>query len=191
MKINRFYKILIISYAISTFAEGIIAPIYAIFVQKIGGDILEATGAVATFLIMSGAATIVIHRSRWSQKHRKTLMIVGWFVWVLGIGMYLIISDLPTLFAAQVLIALGNATANPAFDAELDDHTDAKIKSYEWGLFEALQDILSGIAAITGGLVATLFGFEALVYCMIAAATISFFLILYYLHMQRVSRYPA
>lgn len=188
MKTNRLYRTLVISYAISTFAEGIIAPIYAIFVQKIGGDILEATGAVATFLVMSGVATIAIHRSRWSQRHRKTLMVAGWLIWVLGIGMYLVISDLLTLFAAQVLIALGNATANPAFDAELDDHTDSRIKSYEWGLFEALQDILSGVAAIAGGLVVTAFGFEALIYCMIIAATVSFLLILYYLRMQRSSK---
>ncbi len=186
MKPNRFFKILVASYAISTFAEGIIAPIYAIFVQRIGGDILEATAAVATFLIVSGVATIAIHRSKWSQRHRKMLLVVGWLVWVLGIGVYLIISDLVTLFLAQVLIALGNATANPAFDAELDDHTDEKIKSYEWGLFEALQDILAGIAAIAGGLVVTFFGFDTLIYCMIVAATFSFLLILYYLHIQRV-----
>jgi predicted MFS family arabinose efflux permease len=185
MKPNKLFKILVASYAISTFAEGIITPIYAIFVQKIGGDILEATGAVATFLIVSGVATIVIHRTKWSQRNRKMLMIVGWLVWVLGIAMYLIISDLITLFLAQVLIALGNATANPAFDAELDDHTDEKIKSYEWGLFEALQDILSGIAAIAGGLVVTFLGFQTLIYCMIAAATLSFLLILYYLQIQK------
>ncbi|MES2223782.1 MAG: MFS transporter [Patescibacteria group bacterium] len=182
---NRFYRILVLSYAISTFAEGIIGPIYAIFVQKIGGDILEATGAVATFLIVSGIATMIIHRSSWSQKHRKLLMVLGWFIWVLGIAMYLVIADVFTLFMAQVLIALGNATANPAFDAELDDHTDAKIKSYEWGIFEALQDILSGIAAIFGGLIATFFGFEVLIYFMIASATLSFVLILYYMNMRK------
>lgn len=184
MRPNRLYKLLVISYALSTFAEGIIAPIYAIFVQKIGGDILEATGAVATFLIVSGIATILIHRSRWSQRHRKALMISGWLIWMFGIVMYLFIANIAMLFVAQVFIALGNATANPAFDAELDDHTDSTIKSYEWGLFEALQDILGGLAALAGGIIVTLFSFRVLIYCMIASATVSFLLILHYFRVQ-------
>lgn len=159
-------------------------PIYAIFVQKIGGDILDATGAIATFLIVSGAATIVIHRFKWSEKHRTKLMVFGWLIWVLGIAGYLLISSTLTLFAAQILVALGNAIANPAFDAELDDHTDEEIKSYEWGVFEALQDIFNGIAAIVGGLIATFFGFKVLIIVMVIMATISFAMILYYVKVR-------
>src|ERR1043166_10007450 len=79
---NTLFRILVTSYSLSTFAEGIILPIYAIFVQQIGGDILDASGAVATFLIVSGVAEIVIHRLKWSQKNRTALMIGGWLVWV-------------------------------------------------------------------------------------------------------------
>lgn len=155
-------------------------PIYAIFVQRIGGDILDASGAIAVFLIVSGVATILIHRLQWSKKHRTRLMVYGWLVWVIGIAGYFVISSTLTLFATQVLIALGNAIANPAFDAELDDHTDEALKSYEWGLFEALQDIFSGIAAIIGGVVALLFGFKTLIFIMVVAASLSFLMILYY-----------
>lgn len=180
MKPNPLYRILVSSYGLSTFSEGIILPIYAIFVQRIGGDILDASGAIAVFLIVSGVATILIHRLQWSKKHRTRLMVYGWLVWVIGIAGYFVISSTLTLFATQVLIALGNAIANPAFDAELDDHTDEALKSYEWGLFEALQDIFSGIAAIIGGVVALLFGFKTLIFIMVVAASLSFLMILYY-----------
>lgn len=155
-------------------------PIYAIFVQKIGGDILEASGAVSLFLIVSGVTTILVHRLKWSENHRIKLMIWGWFIWVLGITGYFLISNTATLFITQVLVALGNAVANPAFDAELDDHTDDEIKSYEWGLFEAIQDIVAGLAAIIGGLVATLFGFKVLIMLMFGTATVSFGMIVNY-----------
>jgi predicted MFS family arabinose efflux permease len=180
MKPNFLYRILVSSYGLSTFSEGIIMPIYAIFVQRIGGDILDASGAIAVFLIVSGIATILIHRQKWSQKNRIRLMVYGWLIWVIGIAGYFLISSTLTLFATQILIALGNSIANPAFDAELDDHTDEDIKSYEWGLFEALQDIFSGIAAIIGGVIATFFGFQMLILFMVLAATLSFLLILYY-----------
>lgn len=184
MKPNSYFKTLVSAYAVSTFSEGFIMPIYAIFVQKIGGDILDASGAVAIFLIVSGITTILIHRTKWSENHRVKLMIIGWLVWTLGICGYFIISNVWTLFVTQVCVALGNAIANPAFDAELDDNTDENIKSYEWGLFEALQDIVGGLAAIIGGLVASLFGFKILIMLMIATATGSFLMILSYVKLK-------
>jgi hypothetical protein len=188
MKTSYLYRILVSSYAMSTFAEGILMPIYAVFVQKIGGDILEASGAIAIFLIVNGLATIVIHRIGWSQKHRRTLMVWGWLIWVVGIGSYFIVSNAVTLFTTQVLIALGNAIADPAFDAELDDHIDTRLKSYEWGIFGASQDILNGIAAIAGGIIASVFGFKMLIVCMVFAATLSFALILYYVRIRKAAR---
>src|ERR1700739_1359549 len=124
MRTNYLYRILVSSYAISTFAEGILMPIYAVFVQKIGGDILEASGAIAIFLIFTGLATVAIHRIRWTQRHRRALMVWGWLLWVVGICSYFTVSSTATLFMTQVLVALGNAIADPAFDAELDDNID-------------------------------------------------------------------
>ena len=162
-------------------------PIYAIFVQKIGGDILEASGAIAVFLIVCGTATIAVHRLKWSQNRENRILLLkyGWLLWVIGIACYFIISNTVTLFITQVLIALGNAIADPAFDTELSEHTDAKIKSYEWGLFEASKDIWQGIAALIGGSIAAFFGWKVLIGVMVAAATISFFMILYYVHVKK------
>lgn len=184
MKPNRLFKLLAWSYGISTFSEGLIMPIYAVFVQRIGGDILDASGAVATFLIVCGVATIIIQRFEWSEKHRVMLMIVGWLVWLVGIASYFLISTTFMLFVTQVLVALGNAIADPALDAELDDHTDDAIKSYEWGLFDGLQDIFNGIAALIGGAVVSFFGFGTLITVMVCVATISFMIVMYYVKIK-------
>jgi hypothetical protein len=191
MKTNFLYKLLVTAYATSTFAEGIILPIYAIFVQEIGGDILEASGAIGIFLIVNGIATIIIHRIPWSQKNRTYLLIGGWALWVFGIASYFAVSNTLTLFIAQILVAVGNAVADPAFDAELDDRIDVQLKSYEWGIFGATQDVLNGCAAILGGIIATLFGFRTLILCMVIAATFSFSLILYYVHIRKRFPLPA
>lgn len=185
MKINYLYRLLVSSYGLSTFSEGIIMPIYAIFVQKIGGDILDAAGAIATFLIVCGVATIVIHRLEWSRKHRTALLVFGWLIWVIGIATYFLISNIFSLFAAQILVALGNAIADPVFDAELADHTDKKIKVYEYGVFEGMKDIFDGIAAIVGGIIASFFGWHVLIGFMVFTATGSFLMILYYVQARK------
>lgn len=187
MKLYNFQKLLIMSYGISTFSEGVLMPIYAIFVQDIGGDILEASGAISIFLFVSGLTTILIHRSDWSQRHRIKLMVYGWLLWVIGIGGYFFIFNIYTLFGIQIVVALGNAIANPAFDAELDDNINKKNKSYSWGIFEGIQDIANSIAAILGGIIASFFGFRVLIAFMFITAVISFFIILYYVKIKNES----
>lgn len=189
MKINPLYKLLISSYGLSLFSEWIILPIYAVFVQNIGGDILDASGAMATFLITQWVFTVIVHRIPWTAKHRIPVMIVGWIIWLLGISLYLTISSVEMLFVTQVLTALGNAIADPIFDAELAEHTDKTNKIYERWLFEGMQDIIAGIAAIVWGMLVAYYGFKSLIIMMIITATLSLILILYYI--QKIRRHTS
>ena len=187
-KPNVLYKLLVTAFSISSFSEGIILPIYAIFVQKVGGDILDAGYAMGIFLITDGLFTILIHRLKWSPTQRLFLMVLGWIVWLVGIFMYLSISNVWTLFLAQFLTAMGNAIADPVFDQELADHTDKGLEELEWGFFEGGKSLLDGLAAIIGAGIAAFFGFTVLIYVMIATATISFVLILFYIRALRAGK---
>lgn len=180
MRVNTLYKILITGYSFSLFSEAVILPIYAVFVQGIGGNLLDAAGAMAVFLITQGLFAVATHRVSWVNRHSIPVMIGGWSLWVFGIALYLFVSNVMTLFIAQVFIALGNAIADPIFDRELAQHTDRQNEESEWGIFEGIQSIIQGMAALIGGLVVSVFGFEVLVYLMVATATISLGLILFY-----------
>jgi len=180
MRINFLYKLLVTSYGFSMFSEGIILPIYAVFVQGIGGDILDASGAMAIFLITEGLVTIIVHRLGWVNRHRLKVMTVGWAIWTLGIGVYLLISSVLMLFLAQVLTAIGNALADPIFDQELANHTDKKSEEFEWGFWEGSNSLIQGIAVLIGGLLVAAFSFHALIFAMVGAATISLILIIVY-----------
>ncbi len=177
---NTFYRVLVSSWAMSSFSEGVILPIYAVFVQHVGGDILDAGWAMGIFLITEGIFTTLVHRRKWSPHMRIVLMILGWAIWLSGICFYFFISSIWTLFVAQVLAAIGNAVADPVFDAELADHTDKNLKEYEWGVWEGSKAFIDGIAAIIGAFIAATFGFRVLIYVMILTATCSFLMILWY-----------
>lgn len=177
---NFFYRLLLSSYVLSTFSEGVLLPVYAIFVQKIGGDALSAGTAMGLFLLTQGAFTIFVHKISWTESQRLRLLVIGWFIWTVGIGAYLIVSSVWMLFITQILTAAGNAIADPIFEEELADHTDQSTKEFEWGLFEGSKDMVSGLAALAGGFVVVAYGFPTLIYLMITTATISFVMSLYY-----------
>ena len=168
------------AFVLSIFSEGIILPIYAIFVQKIGGDVLDAGLAMGIFLISQGVFSILFHKIIRSDKKRILFMSIGWFIWVLGIASYLIISNVWMLFLTQILTSLGNAIADPIFDQELAHHTDKKNEEFEWGFFEGSANLVSGVAAILGGLVVSAWGFNILIFGMVGTATLSLLLIIFY-----------
>ncbi|EKD25540.1 MAG: hypothetical protein ACD_80C00027G0009 [uncultured bacterium (gcode 4)] len=179
-KINSLYKLLLSAYGISMFSEWVLLPIYAVFVQKIGGDILDASWAMAVFLISQWIFTIIVQRLKWTYKHHITMMIVWRAIWLIGISLYLAVSSTRMLFLTQILVAMGNAIADPIFDKELADNTDKNNKLFERGLREGMQDIINGIAAIIGWVIAVFLWFKALILFMILAGTISLIIILVY-----------
>ncbi len=183
--INSFYTLLMSAYGMSIFSEWVLLPIYAIFVQKIWGDILDASWAMAVFLISQGIFTIIIQRLKRTQKNYIVMMIVWRFIWLVGIALYLAVSSTFTLFLTQILVAMGNAIADPIFDKELSENTDEHNRLFEWGLREGMQDIVNGIAAIIWWVIVVTLWFKWLIVFMIFMWTISLFLIIMYVQKQK------
>ncbi len=179
-KINSIYKLLLSAYGASMFSEWVLLPIYAVFVQNIWGDILDASGAMAVFLISQWIFTIIIQRLKRTYRHHTAMMIVGRAIRLSGITLYLAVSSTQMLFLTQILVAMGNAIADPIFDKELAEHTDKNNKLFEWWLREWMQDIVNGIAAIIGWGIVVLLWFKSLIVFMIFTGTISLIMILMY-----------
>ena len=58
--IQKGVKILLISDFFAALGVGMIGPIYAIFVEEIGGDILDASWAYFAFMTASGVALYIM-----------------------------------------------------------------------------------------------------------------------------------
>ena len=77
---KRGTKILLWADGFATLALGMLGPIYALFVEQIGGDILDAGWAFFAFMITSGIVMFLI--SKWEDrfKHKSKLVVVGYGV---------------------------------------------------------------------------------------------------------------
>lgn len=171
--------ILTFAYGMSTFASGILMPIYAFYVQKIGGGILEASWAIGLYSVLCGVGTIVIHRTTWSHKYPRFFLCGGWFLWLVSMALYCVMHSVIVLYLSQVLNALGDALCEPVFDVEFSKEIEAN-PSEGWALFNGVTTIFSGVASLLGGAIATYFGFDVLFYCVVAMGTVSFLLIVRY-----------
>lgn len=108
---TRPVRLLLIASSLWYFSEGLLGPLFAVFSEQIGGDVLDITAAWATYLIASGIAYPVVgrllNRSRWKFR----MIAVGYalntvftFAWGIARG--------HTQFISGVAIAIGGLIAN-------------------------------------------------------------------------------
>ncbi|MCK4670785.1 MAG: MFS transporter [Nanoarchaeota archaeon] len=174
-------KILLLASSLFMLAGGLFGPLYAVFVEDIGGDLLTAGGAYAAFSIAAGVLIFII--SRWEDhvKHQEKFIIIGYALSCLGYLGYIFVQVPLHLFLVQIVFGVGEAIGVPAYDGLYSKFLDKGRYISEWGVWESMAYIVTGVAAIIGGLLASLYGFRLLFVIMfiasLAGLAISIFLI--------------
>ncbi|MCD6477724.1 MAG: MFS transporter [Candidatus Aenigmarchaeota archaeon] len=159
---RRELKILLSAAGLFIVAGGLFGPIYAVFVEKIGGDLLTAGSAYGLYSISAGFLIFLI--SKWEDhvKHQEKLVVLGYLLSTIGFLGYLLIRTPIHLFIVQIILGLGEAVGTPAYDGLYSKYLDKGKFVSEWGLWESMHYILTAIAAVIGGFLANMLGFKIL-----------------------------
>lgn len=158
---HKAIKILIGASIFFNFSAGLFGPIYAIFVQEIGGDILTASNAWAVYSIVIGALLLITGRLE-DHLNRRKMVILGYFLSTVGTAGYLFVRQPLDLFIVQIILGVSAAINNPAWSAIFSTSLDKHCESSEWAEWEGIIRIDLGIAAFLGGIIVVAFGFRTL-----------------------------
>jgi len=161
-RFNKAIKILLVTNGLILIAGAMLGPIYALFVEKIGGDLLDASSAFGVFALAAGITTLI--SARYSDKLKENELILVWGYGIMGLGFlgYTLVNSIWALLIVQVIIGLGEAIYVPAFDAVYSKHLDGKKCGREWGAWEATNYFTMALGAVTGGLLVTNLGFNTI-----------------------------
>lgn len=163
-------KILLWADGLAGLAVGMIGPIYAIFVQDIGGDILDASWAYAAYMITGGVVMYLISRLQDQSQRKEKFVVAGYALTSLGCLLYVFVDSQFTLLLTQVVLGLAIAVLAPAFDALYSHFVHAAREASNWGMWEGLSYVVTGIGAIAGGYIVNLYGFKTLFVVMFAVS---------------------
>lgn len=149
------------------FGEGMLGPLFAVFAQKVGGNVLDITWAWAVFLVVTGVSIIFV--GRWSdsaasrRKHaREKILIAGYALNTICTFGYLLVEGPVGLFIVQAGLGLGLALASPTWLALYGD-AESKLKSgFKWSLTSGSEKFITAGAILIGGYIVTAFSFELL-----------------------------
>jgi len=146
------------------FGEGMMGPLFSVFAEKVGGDILDITWAWATYLIITGLFYILVGRLLNNKAHKikVQVMILGYTLNALITFAYLFVDSPVKLFFVQAGLGLAEAIGTPPWDALYAKNLDSELDSYAWGLSTGQSQIVTGIAFGIGGLITHFISFHAL-----------------------------
>jgi len=169
--LNKALKILLGTNALILVSGAMLAPIYALFVDKVGGSLLDASITGGAFAFAAGATTLIAGRFADKIKQNELIVAGGYGVIAFGYLLYTQANSVLFLLLVQVLIGSAEAFYSPAFDAVYSKHLNVDKAGRQWGAWESTNYFSLSIGAIVGGIIVTLFGFNTL---FILMATLCF-----------------
>ena len=161
--LNRPLRILLINDTLVWIAASMIVPIYAVFVDDIGGDILDAGLAASIFALVAGVVVLIMGRLSDHIKRLSRVVAIGYLLNGTGFVLYIFVSNVWQLFAVQALIGLAQASVAPAFDALYTKNIGSPKKaSSRWSMWEAGYYFAIAIGSALGAAIVKFASFDTL-----------------------------
>jgi len=161
------------------FAATLLGPLYAVFVNEIGGSIMTVSVSWAVFIGSTTIFTAVMARFGDAVRYKRNLLAAGYIVRCIGWAGFLFVTNIPGLIAVQVVLGLGEALGSPSFNAIFAEHIDRRKDIKEYSDWDILMNIAIMLGTLAGGYIVTRFGFQYLFVSMAALALIAFFGIMF------------
>lgn len=159
---TRSTKLLLLASSLWFFSEGLLGPLFAVFGEQIGGNVLDITAAWAAYLIVSGLAYPVVGRllnhSRWKYR----MIAVGYMLNTILTFAYLLVTNTHQLLLVQLGLGLAEAISTPSWDAFFATQLSETDDTFAWGIASGHTQFISGVAIAVGGLIANFISFRAL-----------------------------
>ena len=162
MNLTKTTKILLIASSLWYFGEGLFGPLFAIYAEKIGGDLLDITWAWAIYLIATGLFYAIIGKLFTRSKYKRHLMVFGYGLNALLTFGYIFIENTQQLFILQIGLGIAEAVCTPIWDSLFASNLEDNENTFHWSLATGHTHFVSGIAIAIGGLIANYVSFHAL-----------------------------
>lgn len=139
-----------------------ITPLYGMFVNKIGGGILDAGIGYAIFSIITGVLTILSSKIKWFSNNLEMVVFLGFTIASVGDLSYILVSSPIGLFMVQATNGISVGLLNPAWETLYTRNTEDGDEHGAWSLWGGGASISTGIAALVGSAITSLLGFNAM-----------------------------
>jgi MFS family permease len=158
---SRQRRLLVVISLLTTFAESMLVPMYAVFTESVGGSILDAGIAFACFSMATGVFVSLVGTRPCFQNHVKTFLVLGFLGSAACDLSYIFVQNRWQLFGAQVIAGLATGLVEPAWDSLFTDAIEDS-SARHWSIWSGGTHLVAGVAALLGGVIVAYFSFKVL-----------------------------
>lgn len=143
---------------IGTFAEFMLMPIFALYVEKIGGSLIDVGWSFIIFNIVKGIFVLTFGRTKLFTNNLHFWVMVGFFLSAVCDCSYIFLTNQYQFFAVQVIAGIALGIINPAWEAifsqtetkEDEEESNLHELGEKWSIWNGGADFATGIAALFG-----------------------------------------
>ncbi len=176
---NRNIKILLGTSILIHSGVNFLSPIFAIYIGKIGGTMLDAGVAVGIYAILKGLFYFIFKNIKEDKISKKVMISSGYFIMGIGYFLYLFASMPMHIYFIQAILSIGETIITPSWSAVIAISLQKGKERHIYSNFYGYRSLFEGAAAITGGLFAMAFGFNTVFIMMFTFAILSSILSLF------------
>ena len=159
---NRSLRLLLIASSLWYLGEGLLGPLFAVFAERVGGDVFDITSAWATYLIVCGLAYPIVGRLVNQSRWKFRVITIGYALNTVCTFSYLLVTTPHQLLLVQLGLGLAEAISTPSWDAYFASELSERDDTFAWGIASGHTQVVSGIAIAVGGMIAKWGSFHAL-----------------------------
>lgn len=130
---NKALRVLLIADGIVSLAGAMLGPIYAFFVEEVGGDIFDAGITSAVYFLTAGITSLMAGKYADRIKENELIIVFGYAVMGIGFLLYLAVNSIWFLFVVMVVTGFATSIYAPAFDAIYSKHCSKNKAGLQWG----------------------------------------------------------
>lgn len=142
--------------------EGMLGPLFAVFTQRIGGDIFDISWAWAVYLMLTGVLIMIVGKFSDQFIDKKKLMVIGYALNAVFTFSYLLVSSPVHLLLVQIGLSVAAAFSYPTWEALFARSNKKSEDGYGWGLADGGGRFFMGVAILIGGAIVTYGSFHLL-----------------------------
>jgi MFS family permease len=167
-------------------AAGFMTPVWAQFVQQIGGDLRTAGNAVCIFSIMLGFFTWIAAHIENQLNYDPLILVISQALFVLSYAGYFWVQHPMQLYAVQISLGISGAIQVPALYALYQRTMPVRQSTLYWGIWNGFYNIAMGLGALISAYTVERYGIKVMFILLLVIAMLCFFLTLFLFMKQKL-----
>ena len=160
-----------------------ITPVWAKFVQSIGGDLRTAGNAIGIFAIILGIFTYLAGMIENKLQKNELFLVLTQGMFAIGYLGYLLIHHAWQLYLIQIWLGLAGAFQAPALYSLYQSYIPREKVTWAWGLWNASFNVAMGLGALAGSYLVSLTDFN-IMFIFLSATAFSGLILAFIIRLQ-------